>query len=691
MPKLSSIAIVILASLCLHTDLLAQTHYLKASNTGGFDSFGSAVAISGDTMVIGAPGEASGANVVNGNQELNTHEYSGAAYVFVRDGSTWTQQAYLKPSNTGAHDDFGSAVDISGDTIIVGALGEDSNATGVDGDATDNSALFAGAAYVFVRSGTTWTQQAYLKRVGPELSSFFGASVSIDGDRAVVGAPGNSSRAYVFVRNGSTWSHEFTLTYPSLTFNFDFGRSVSISGDTIIVGAPNEKSNATGVNGDPFDTSLTKAGAAWVYVRNGSSWTEQAYLKSSNTTFLQEFGSAVAISGDFAVVGAFGERGESNFVDGDQTGGNDFDLGAAYVFERTGTSWAQNGYLKAFDSDEDDRFGVSVDISSRAVVVGATREESLAQGLHGDYASNDSVQVGAAYLYARNGSGTWSPHAYIKASNAEGQDLFGSSVALSEDFVLVGALGEDSVAVGLNGDQSSNELNYAGSAYLYNLPTSLVGDVPRVSLDDGGQYSMSIDAGVARADWFYWMFGSASGIAPGLDFGNGVLLPLNFDAYFNFTLNKPFSGIFSNYIGQLDANGRATATLTIPPGTDPTLGSLVLNHAYVATEMLGSIEFASNDVRVELKTLNVPPICNVVLAGPGPNAGQLTFFDAGGSFDTDGSIADYSWDFGDGDMAAGPSGIIHSYTDPGSYLLTLTITDDGGADSSCSLEVIVDP
>src|ERR1043166_7123941 len=158
---------------------IAQKAYLKASNTDKDDDFGVAVAISGDTLVIGAPGEDS-----NGSSESdNSYSSSGAAYVFVRDANgVWSQQAYLKASNADPLDDFGAEVAISGDTIVVGASGEDSNATAVNGDETNNGASGSGAAYVFVRNGTAWTQQAYLKPSNTEADDRFGSEVAISGD-----------------------------------------------------------------------------------------------------------------------------------------------------------------------------------------------------------------------------------------------------------------------------------------------------------------------------------------------------------------------------------------------------------------------------------------------------------------------------------------------------------------------------
>ncbi len=146
-----------------NANTVSQQAYLKASNTGAGDCFGCAVALSGDTLVVGALHEDSNAIGINGNQTNNNATDSGAVYVFVRSGTNWGQQAYLKASNTGPGDGFGWFVAISGDTIVVAAPFEDSNTTGVNGNQSNNNATDAGAVYVFVRRGTNWSQQAYLK------------------------------------------------------------------------------------------------------------------------------------------------------------------------------------------------------------------------------------------------------------------------------------------------------------------------------------------------------------------------------------------------------------------------------------------------------------------------------------------------------------------------------------------------
>jgi FG-GAP repeat len=469
-------------------DPIAQQAYLKASNTEANDFFGAAVAISGDTVVVGAYGEDSAATGVNGNQANNSVSGSGAAYVFVRSGNTWTQQAYLKASNTGANDLFGASVGISGNTVVVGAYGEDSAATGVNGNQVDNSAAESGAAYVFVRSGSTWTQQAYLKASNTGAGDFFGEYVAISGDTVVIGAPSESSAAtgvngnqadnsatesgaaYVFVRSGSTWTQQAYLKASNTEAHDFFGR-VTISGDTVVVGASSEDSAATGVNGNQADNSAFGSGAAYVFVRSGSTWTQQAYLKASNTEASDGFGGSVGISGDTVVVGAAGEDSAATGVNGNQVDNSAAESGAAYVFVRSGSTWTQQAYLKASSTGASDAFGGSAGISGDTVVVGAAGEDSAATGVNGNQVDNSATESGAAYVFVRSGS-TWTQQAYLKASNTEANDFF-FTVAISGDTAVVGAYGEDSAATGVNGNQTSNAATDSGAAYVFNgLPAT---------------------------------------------------------------------------------------------------------------------------------------------------------------------------------------------------------------------------
>ncbi|HTH49187.1 MAG TPA: FG-GAP repeat protein, partial [Candidatus Limnocylindria bacterium] len=326
----------------LTIDPTAQQAYLKPARVGPTqfdDHFGFSVAVSGDTVVVGAPGEDGSGTTVNAFPDESANG-AGAAYVFVRSGTTWTQQAYLKPAAVGttqAGDQFGFSVAVSGDTVVVGANAEDSSTTGVN-STPNESASNAGAAYVFVRSGTTWTQQAYLKpaAVGTaQVSDFFGGSVAVSGDTVVIGAAGEDSSstgvnsvpdesagdagaAYVFVRSGTTWTQQAYLKPAAIgtaQAADGFGVSVAASGDTVVVGAYAEDSGTTGVNSTP-DESANNAGAAYVFVRSGTTWSQQAYLKASNTGANDKFGSAVAVADETAVVGAPIEASNTTGVNG---------------------------------------------------------------------------------------------------------------------------------------------------------------------------------------------------------------------------------------------------------------------------------------------------------------------------------------------------------------------------------------
>lgn len=465
----------------LTIDPLAQNAYIKASNTDAGDAFGSSVAISGDTVVVGAPSEASNATGVNGNQGDNSFAGAGAAYVFVRSGSTWSQQAYLKASNTGAGDSFGTSVTVSGDTVVVGATLEDSSSTGVNGDQADNSGINSGAAYVFVRTGSTWSQQAYLKASNTGQIDFFGVSVAVDGNSVVVGAVNedssgidgdqsnndlpNSGAAYVFVRSGSTWRQQAYLKASNPGETDYFGGSVAISGDTVVVGANEEDSGSNVINQGEADNSTSNAGAAYVFVRSGSKWRQQAYLKASNPGVNDTFGGSVAVSGDTVVVGSRFEASGSIGINSVPNTSSP-SAGAAYVFVRAGVTWSQQAYLKASNTGAGDLFGYSVAVSGDSVVVGAINEDGGSGIINGP--QNDALtNAGAAYVFVRAGS-KWRQQAYLKASNRDDGDGFGYAVAVSGGNVVVGAINEDSGSNGIN-SLSNEAASNSGAAYLFDL------------------------------------------------------------------------------------------------------------------------------------------------------------------------------------------------------------------------------
>jgi hypothetical protein len=467
-------------------DPVIQSAYIKASNTNTSDVFGSSVAISGDTLVVGAYSEDSAATGVNGDQSSNTSPTSGAVYVFVRNGSSWQQEAYLKASNTDPGDRFGYSVAISGDTIVVGAYSEDSSATGVNGDQSSNLAADSGAVYVFVRTGSTWQQQAYLKASNAQAGDIFGTHVAIHGDTIVVGAigedsaatgvngnqfhdlAGESGAAYVFVRNGTTWQQQAYLKASNTDPSDWFGISVAISMDSVVVGAMREESAAIGVNGNQASNTMREAGAAYLFGRTGTNWQQHAYLKASNTGEFDNFGAGVAIANNTIVVTAPEERSTATGINGNQSNNSAPRAGAAYVFARQGPFWTHDAYLKASNTGSSDDFGRSVAISDDTIIIGASGDASESVGINGDQTSDAYLRSGACYVFARFGT-TWHQQAYVKASNTGAGDLFGDAVALDGNSVAIGARGEDSDAVGVGGNQASFAAPDSGAVYTFEL------------------------------------------------------------------------------------------------------------------------------------------------------------------------------------------------------------------------------
>ncbi len=476
---------VLFAILCTPA-AFGQQVYLKASNSQVEDQFGWSSAVSGNTLVVGARYEDGGIAGVNGDAFDNSAFNAGAVYVFVDAGLGWVQQAYLKASNPDDLDLFGTSVAIDGDTLVVGARREAGSVGGVDGDQGDNGADSAGAAYVFVRNGTTWTQQAYLKAAHPDPDDLFGSSVALSGDTLIVGAPaedgsdpgvdGDSSdnglpgsgAAFVFVRKGTTWSQQAYLKASNPGNFHDFGWSLGVSGDTVVVGSRRENGAGTGVDADQLLQTAPIAGAAYVFVRNGTTWSQQAYLKASNTDAGDVFGISAGVSGDTIVVGAYREASSATGVNGDASDDSAFDTGAAYVFVRNGASWSQQAYLKPSNGEARDQFGRSVAISGERVLVGARREKSSASGIAADQGDNNALDAGAAYLYKRSGT-TWAQQLFIKPPNTSAGDFFGGNVALGGTVALVGSPFEDSVATGVGGLMQDDSSMNAGAAHVLDV------------------------------------------------------------------------------------------------------------------------------------------------------------------------------------------------------------------------------
>jgi hypothetical protein len=496
-----------------------QIAYLKASNAeardhfgcgGAFDGhagWGTAISGDGNTLVVGAPHEGSGSAGVNGNQQDEGADASGAAYVFIRNGGRWTQQAYLKASNPHMGAEFGHAVAISGDgnTIAVSAFWEASAATGINGNQADRSIPQAGAAYVFVRRGTTWTQQAYVKASNTGEAargdSFgdgdqFGASLALsdDGNTLAVGAISEDSSGindnqadnsaesagvvYVYNRTAARWAQTAFIKPANPdgvgagaggAFGDMFGYSVSLSADgrTLAVGAFDEDGSATVING-PADNRKNAAGAAYVFVKpvNGF-WMQQAYIHGHNVEAGDQFGVAVSISddGNTLLVGSLDEdclaAGVNPKEPCDNDRAADISTGAAYVFVRSGTGWTQQAFLKPHNAAENDWFG------SRLVLSGDGNTAAVPAPLE-DGPGKKTPESGAVYVFGRSG-GTWRQQAYVKSDNIEAYDQFGGSVGLSRDgrTLVATALGED--GRGGNAGPGDNSVEEAGAAYVMQM------------------------------------------------------------------------------------------------------------------------------------------------------------------------------------------------------------------------------
>lgn len=476
-----------------------QEAYVKAAHPGVNDVLGASLDLSadGNTLVVGAPGEAGASRVINGDETDNSALYAGAAYVFVRTGSTWTQQAYIKPSNLDADDRFGGAVRVSsdGNVMAVAAHYESSNATGINGNQNDNSLLRAGAVYIFRRTGVTWAQEAYIK---PSLTYFgqqFGeASIDLSGDGStlVVGATRDASdsvgingsdmqgttfgsgAAYVFTRTAGVWSQQAYIK-AALPGNSDFfGSHVALAndGNTLVVAAAQEASMWQGVAAMANDDSAFAAGAIYVFTRSGVTWSQDVYIKASNAEALDAFGSQVAISGDGSTIAASaaGEASSSRVVNGNQASNAAGQSGAIYVFVRSGMTWSQQAYVKASNADPGDSLTfLTLSQNGGLLVAGAPNEQSRATGVNGNGNVNVTDGVGAVYVYTRDIT-MWRQPIFLKSSNPDQYDSF-ARVALSDDghTLAVGATGEASSAPGVNGDQNDDSLADSGAVYMFNV------------------------------------------------------------------------------------------------------------------------------------------------------------------------------------------------------------------------------
>jgi hypothetical protein len=479
-----------------NTPPVTQAIYIKANNAQSGDRFGQALALSsdGNTLALGAPLEDSAATTIEGSQSDNNAADAGAVYVYTRGGGTWTHQAYVKASNAQTVDQFGATVALSsdGNTLAVGAPLEDSAAVDIDGNQANNGATQAGAVYVFTRSGTSWTQQAYIKASNTGTGDEFGTAVALsaDGNTLAVGArledsaatgiggdqgdnlAPNSGAVYVFTRSGAAWSQQAYVKASNTQGDDWFGGAVALNsdGNTLAVGARQEDSSATGVNGNQGDNGADAAGAVYVFTRNGGAWGQEAYLKASNTGVGDWFGVSTSLSGNgnLLAIGACCEDSNATGINGDQGNNDASGAGAVYVFARVAGAWSQALYVKASNAGPGDEFGLPVVLSSdgATLVAGAHRENSAVDQPQSD---NSTGLAGAVYVFSVDTAGSSVQQRFLKAVNANAGDEFGTAVGVSSNggIVVVSAALEDGGGIGTGADPNDNSAQDAGAAYVF--------------------------------------------------------------------------------------------------------------------------------------------------------------------------------------------------------------------------------
>jgi hypothetical protein len=415
---------------------------IVSSDRTAYDYFGYSVALSGEYAIVGAYGED---HDVTG---LNPMSGAGSAYILKNNSGVWTQVQKIVASDRAADDYFGYSVAISGNYAVVGANQEDHDVAG------SNSLSNAGSIYIFKNNTGTWEQTQKLTSLDRAVNDYFGSVLSISDDYIIVGVrwededisgantKEDAGSAYIFKNNSGTWSQVQKIVASDRTAFDLFGTSVSISGDYAIIGAPGEDEDAIG------SSTRSQAGSAYILKNNSGVWSQIHKIVATDRAIGDNFGSSVAIAGNYAIIGAPAEdENASGLITMESAG-------SVYVFQNIENVWYPVQKVVATDRAAGDNFGSSVAISGIHAIVGASGQDQDASG------SNTLSQSGSAYLL-KNTSDVWSQVQKIVASDRASEDYFGVPVSISGDYAIIGAYAEDEDASGFN------TMTQAGSMYIF--------------------------------------------------------------------------------------------------------------------------------------------------------------------------------------------------------------------------------
>ena len=389
--------------------------YLKPSSSRQ-EEFGASVAVAGNLVLVGAPREWSCSTGVDSVKDAGCSSV-GAAYLFEFDGTKWNSSTYFKPSHATLGMWFGNVVALSGDAVAIGALNEKSCADGVGGNELDDNCPSAGAVYIFRNTAGEWDQEAYIKAPNSETGFRFGQVLALDGNTLVVGSKHESNcadgigaaygdnncaqagAAYVYLRTGTQWDLEAYIKQNASEPGRLFGGAIDVDGDRLVVGSVYDSSCATMIDGDQTDTACPLSGAAFTFLRSGSTWSAESYFKPSNLEKNDNFGDSVALSGNLMLVSSASEDSCFDGYDAYKFD-NGCDLsGAAYLFQHDGSVWVERAMIKATNSEANDRFGNAMAIDRSTMAIAAKFEDSAARQIDGNQMDNSLKDSGAVYVW----------------------------------------------------------------------------------------------------------------------------------------------------------------------------------------------------------------------------------------------------------------------------------------------------